>query len=105
MDRRRSQRFFVTLEVTVSSRDPFLDFSGCFHTVDVSHNGCRFVAPCPVQHNARLSLRTPCTDRIATARVVRSIPAVPGPDVNSWLVGVELDTPGDYWGSASLASA
>jgi hypothetical protein len=105
MDRRRSERVASPIPLIVSSRDPFLAFSGQCNTVDVSYHGCRFVAACPLQHNARLSLRTPSCDRIATARVVRSIPARPGPDVDSWLVGVELDTPGNYWGVDLLSPA
>lgn len=105
MDRRRSPRVPLSTPVLVLSRDPFLTFRGRFDTVDVSCHGCRFIIPGPLQHNARLSLTILSNNRIVTAFVARSIPVMPGPNVDSWFVGVELDTPGNYWDVDLLSSA
>jgi hypothetical protein len=48
-------------------------------------------------HNVKLHLITLPSYCITIAHVVRSIQVLPGPQVDTWYVGVELDIPGNIW--------
>ncbi len=97
MDRRHSQRIPLSIPLDVLSLDPFLVFSDSYHTVDVSYHGCRFIAHRPLPHHARLQLITLPRYCITSAHVVRSLPVLRGPQVDTWYVAIELVTPGNFW--------
>ena len=103
VERRRSQRIELKIPLIVLSFDPYPESSGscCVYIVDVSYHGCQFIAPRPFELETALALTIPSTNRHIKAHVIRSIPAGPEAQVTQWIVGVELETPGNYWGVES----
>ncbi len=97
MDRRRSQRIPLSIPLNVLSLDPYLLFRERCHTIDVSYQGCQFIAHRSLPHNARIRLINLSSFGITAACVVRSIPILPGPQVDTWYVAIELVTPGNFW--------
>ncbi len=96
-DRRRSQRIELKIPLIVWSLDPDLEFRGPCYVTDVSNHGCQFKAPRPFKLESLLDLTFPSTNRHIRAHVIRSIPVGPEAQGKQWIVGVELDTPGNYW--------
>lgn len=99
VDRRRSQRIPLKIPLIVVSLDPYLEIRDpcvVFVTV-VSYHGCQFIAPRPFKHETLLALSTPSNNRHIRAHVIRSIPVGPAAQATQWIVGVEFDTPGNYW--------
>jgi len=57
---------------------------------EVSTHGCLVQAPSPFMAGLRLTLQRPPSWRLASARVIRSIPAVAG----GWAVALEFERAG-----------
>lgn len=88
-DRRRSHRLSYAAPVLLQSRDSVsLAVMGTIS--EVSTHGCRVQAPRPFMAGLRLTLQLPSSWRLASARVVRSIPAVAG----GWTVALEFEGAG-----------
>jgi len=100
-DRRRSKRVRLSTLLTMETQDPAVVFSGRCTTFDVNSHGCRLISSRPIPYNTELRLTIPPSNRILTGHVVRSIPNLPANHVLTWFVGIEFDTPGNYWDGQS----
>lgn len=88
-DRRRSHRRSYAASVLLQSRDSVaVAVMGAL--AEVSTHGCLVQAPRPFVTGLRLTLQLPSSRRLASARVVRSIPAVAG----GWTVALEFEGAG-----------
>ena len=96
-ERRRSRRIQLSTPLAVLSLDPYLEFNGQLNATNVSYHGCQLVAPRPFKRETLLQLAVPATNQKTTARVVWSLPVWPEAQAKQWKVGVQLDTPGNYW--------
>jgi len=96
-DRRRSQRIPLKMLLMVLSVDSYLEFKGPCYVTNVSYHGCQLIAPRPFKHETLLDLTMPSTNRHIRAHVIWSTPVGPEAQVKQWKVGVQFDTPGNYW--------
>ena len=96
-DRRRSQRIQLKMLLNVLSVDPSLEFKGPCYVSNVSYHGCHFMAPRPFKHGTLLDLIIPSNNRHIKGHVIWSIPVGPEAQDKQWEVGVQFDTPGNYW--------
>jgi hypothetical protein len=62
----------------------------------VNAHGCGLIAPREFTHGAQVRLDIVAAKRYTTARVAEVVPL--GGDPPTWLVGLELDAPGNFWG-------
>jgi len=93
---RRSTRIPLVIPVLLTSLDPRTIFSERCQTIVVNSHGCglRSSRAIPTGIPVRLEILT--GKGTATARIVGSAPV--GTDRTVWMVGVELDQPGNIWG-------
>jgi hypothetical protein len=92
---RRSTRLPLQIPVVVTSLDPTSSFRKECTTEIVSAHGCAVIVP------ERLKDGTPVTMQLVsngTSKKGRVVLAVPLLESVSWLLGVELDSPGNFWG-------
>ena len=101
MDRRRSKRVRLSTLLTMETQDPAVVFSGRCTTFDVNCHGGLLISSRSFPYNTKLRLTIPPSNRTLTAYVVRSIPNLPAIHVLTWFVGIEFDTPGNYWDGQS----
>ena len=93
---RRSTRLPLEIPLLVGSLSPTTKFSEDCTTVVVNAHGCGITAPRPLDLGTRVSLEIPTTKQKTTARVVEVVQL--DQDQGSWLVGLALDKPGNFWG-------
>jgi len=93
---RRSTRLPLEVPVLVTSLDPAQPFSEPCNTTLVNAHGCGLVVPRALAHGIPVRLEIVSTKRHTTARVSEVVPL--GGDPETWLVGLELDIPGNFWG-------
>src|SRR5580700_10555396 len=93
---RRSTRLPLEIPVRVTSLDPTQPFSEQCNTTLVNAHGCGLIAPCEFGHDIHVRLEIVSAQRHTTARVAEVVPL--GGDPETWLVGLELDVPGNFWG-------
>jgi hypothetical protein len=93
---RRSTRLPLEIPVRVTSLDPAQPFSEQCNTTLVNAHGCGLIAPCEFGHGIHVRLEIVSAQRHTTARVAEVVPL--GGDPETWLVGLELDIPGNFWG-------
>jgi hypothetical protein len=93
---RRSTRLPLEIPVRVTSLDPTQPFSEQCNTTLVNAHGCGLIAPCEFGHGIHVRLEIVSAQRHTTARVAEVVPL--GGDPETWLVGLELDIPGNFWG-------
>jgi len=55
------------------------------------------MAPRPFKHGTVLDLTIPSINRHIKGHVIWSIPVGPEAQDKQWEVGVQFDTPGNYW--------
>lgn len=80
----------------VTSLDPAQPFSEQCNTTLVNAHGCGLIAPCEFGHGIQVRVEIVSAKRHTTARVAEVVPL--GGDPETWLVGLELDIPGNFWG-------
>jgi hypothetical protein len=80
----------------VTSLDPAHPFSEQCNTTLVNAHGCGLITPCEFGHGIQVRLEIVSAQRHTTARVAEVVPL--GGDPETWLVGLELDIPGNFWG-------
>jgi hypothetical protein len=93
---RRSSRLPLEVPVLVASLDADAPFSERCNTTLVNAHGCGMIAPRALKQGTRVRLEIVSAKRHTTARVAEVVPL--GGDPETWLVGLELDTPGNFWG-------
>lgn len=93
---RRSTRLPLEVPVLVTSLDPAQPFSEPCNTTLVNAHGCGLVVPRALAHGIPVRLEIVSAKRHTTARVSEVVPL--GGDPETWLVGLELDIPGNFWG-------
>ncbi len=93
---RRSTRLPLEIPVLVTSLDPARPFSAQCNTTLVNAHGCGLIVPSALALGIRVGMEIVSAKRHATARAVDVVPL--GSDPETWLVGLELDVPGNFWG-------
>ena len=93
---RRSSRLPLEVPVVVSSLDPALIFSERCNTTLVNAHGCGLISPRALTTGIPVRLEIVSAKRHTTARVAEVVPL--GGEPETWLVGLELDIPGNFWG-------
>ena len=93
---RRSARLPLEIPLLVTSLNAAMPFAMECRTTLVNAHGCGLIAPGPMPRNGAVRLEMVSAKRHATARVQENVPL--GGDPETWLIGVELDAPGNFWG-------
>jgi hypothetical protein len=93
---RRSTRLPLEVPVLVTSLDPAVAFSEQCNTTLVNAHGCGLVAPREITRGIRVRLEIVSAKRHTTAWVTEVVSLGGAPE--TWLVGLELDVPGNFWG-------
>ncbi|MBZ5615330.1 MAG: hypothetical protein LAO23_15075 [Acidobacteriia bacterium] len=93
---RRSTRLPLEVPVLVTSLDPAPPFSESGNTTLVNAHGCGLILPRALAHGIAVRLEIVSAKRHTTAHVSEVVPL--GGDPETWLVGLELDVPGNFWG-------
>jgi hypothetical protein len=93
---RRSTRLPLEVPVLVTSLDAAVPFSEQCNTTLVNAHGCGLIVPRALAHGIQVRLEIVSARRHTTARVAEVVPL--GGDPETWLVGLELDIPGNFWG-------
>lgn len=93
---RRSTRLPLEVPVLVTSLDPERPFSEPGNTTLVNAHGCGLIVPRALAHGIPVRLEIVSAKRFTTAHVSEVVPL--GGDPETWLVGLELDVPGNFWG-------
>jgi hypothetical protein len=82
--------------VLVTSLDPAQPFSEPGNTTLVNAHGCGLILPRALAPGIPVRLEIVSAKRHTTAHVSEVVPL--GGDPETWLVGLELDIPGNFWG-------
>src|SRR6202158_6239410 len=93
---RRSTRLPLEVPVLVTSLDPAQPFSEPGNTTLVNAHGCGLIVPRALAQGIPVRLEIVSAKRHTTAHVSAVVPL--GGDPETWLVGLELDVPGNFWG-------
>src|SRR5580658_7091681 len=93
---RRSTRLPLEVPVRVISLDPAQPFSEQGNTTLVNAHGCGLIVSRMLAHGMQVRLEIVSAKRHTTARISEVVPL--GGDPETWLVGLELDVPGNFWG-------
>ena len=93
---RRSTRLPLEVPVRVTSMAHDFAFSEQCNTTLVNAHGCGLIAPASIVKGIQVRLEIVSAKRHTTARVAEVVPL--GGDPETFLVGLELDVPGNFWG-------
>ena len=93
---RRSTRLPLEVPVRVTSLDSASPFSLQCNTTLVNAHGCGLIVPRTLAQGVQVRLEIVSAKRYTTARVAEVVPL--GGDPETWLVGLELEVPGNFWG-------
>ena len=93
---RRSTRLPLEVPVLVTSLEAGMHFSEQCNTTLVNAHGCGLIAPRAFVLGVQVRLEIVSAKRHTRARVGEVVPL--GGDPETWLIGLELDTPGNFWG-------
>ena len=93
---RRSTRLPLEVPVLVTSLDADLPFSEQCNTTLVNAHGCGLIVPRVLAHGIQVRMEIVSAKRHTTALVAEVV--LLGGDPETWLVGLELDVPGNFWG-------
>jgi len=93
---RRSTRLALEIPLRVTSLDPNVKFAENCNTVTVSAHGCGIVSPKRLETGVRVKLEIVADKQTTTARVLELVPLAE--DNSSWLLGMEMENPGNFWG-------
>ena len=92
---RRSTRLALQIPVIVTSLDPAGDFRKECKTAVVNAHGCGIVVPQLLNNQTPVTVELVSNGANKNGRVVLAIPLL---ENFSWLLGVEFDSPGNFWG-------
>jgi hypothetical protein len=93
---RRSTRLPLEVPVLLTSLDDAIPFSASGNTTVVNAHGCGVIAVHEFAQGIKVQLEIVSAKRRTTARIAAVVPL--GGDPETWLVGLELDVPGNFWG-------
>ncbi len=93
---RRSTRLPLEVPVRVTSLNTTAPFAEQCNTTLVNAHGCGLIALSAITLGIQVRLEIVSAKRHTTARVAEVVPL--GGDPETWLVGLELDVPGNFWG-------
>ncbi len=93
---RRSTRLPLEVPIRVTSLDAATPFSEDCNTTLVNAHGCGLIAKQEIPRGRRVRLEIVSARRHTTAVVSEMVPL--GGDPETWLIGLELDVPGNFWG-------
>ena len=93
---RRSTRLPLEVPILVTSLDPAFEFSEECITTLVNAHGCGLVVQRSFPPDLPVRLEIVRSKRQTTARVADVVPLGGTPE--TWLLGMELDAPGNFWG-------
>jgi len=93
---RRSTRLPLEVPVLVSSLDPAIPLSENCNTTLVNAHGCGLIAKREIPRGIRVRVEIVSAKRHTTAQVAEVVSL--GGDPETWLIGLELDVPGNFWG-------
>jgi hypothetical protein len=93
---RRSTRLPLEVPVLVTSLNPTVPYSEQCSTTLVNAHGCGLIVPRVLAQGIQVRLEIVSAKRHTTARVAEVVPL--GGDPETWLVGLELEVPGNFWG-------
>lgn len=93
---RRSTRLPLEVPVRVTSLDPGVPFIEQCNTNLVNAHGCGVIVSRAIPQGLRVRVEIVSSTRSVAARVAEVVPL--GGDPETWLVGLELDVPGNFWG-------
>jgi hypothetical protein len=91
---RRSTRLLLQIPVIVTSRDPAWAFRKECNTVVVNAHGCAVILPQLLKNQMPVMVELVSNGASKEGRVVLAIPLL---ENFSWLLGVEFDSPGNFW--------
>ncbi len=92
----RSTRLRLEIPVQFSSLDHSHEFSELCKTTVVNAHGCGLIAHRALEDGTPVRLEIRKSKRHATGRVAKVVSL--GDQPESWLLGIELDQPGNFWG-------
>lgn len=93
---RRSTRLPLEVPVRLTSLDPSIPLSEDCNTTLVNAHGCGLIAKREIPRGIRVRLEIVSAQRHTTAVVSEMVSL--GGDPETWLLGLELDVPGNFWG-------
>lgn len=93
---RRSTRLPLEVPVRVTSLSADFPFSEPCHTTLVNAHGCGLISPTAIAGGIQVRIEIVSAGRHTTARVAEVVPL--GGQPETWLVGLELEIPGNFWG-------
>ncbi len=93
---RRSTRLPLEVPILVTSLDPSFEFSEECITTLVNAHGCGLVVQRSFPRDLPVRLEIVPSKRQTKARVADVVPLGGTPE--TWLLGMELDAPGNFWG-------
>jgi hypothetical protein len=91
---RRSTRLSRQIPIVITSLNPARSFSGKYETVVVNAHGCGVMLPVRLEKETPVAVELISNSRSKVARIVLAISVVEGA---LWLVGLEFDSPGNFW--------
>lgn len=93
---RRSTRLPLEIPVHISTTDPKLKFAEDCTTVTVSAHGCGVISSRQLPQGTRVQLEILADKQSTSARILEVVPL--NDENTSWLLGMELERPGNFWG-------
>ncbi len=93
---RRSTRLPLEVPVRVTSLSADFPFSEPCQTTLVNAHGCGLISPRAIGVGIKVRLEIVSAGRHTRARVAEVVPL--GGQPETWLVGLELEIPGNFWG-------
>jgi hypothetical protein len=93
---RRSTRLPLEIPVQVTSLSAANPFSEQCNTTLVNAHGCGLISTRAITRGIQVRIEIVSAKRHTTAQVAEVVPL--GGDPETWLVGLELDIPGNFWG-------
>jgi hypothetical protein len=93
---RRSTRLPLEVPVRVTSLSADFSFSEACHTTLVNAHGCGLISPRAMAGGIQVRIEIVSAGRHTRARVAEVVPL--GGEPETWLVGLELEIPGNFWG-------
>jgi hypothetical protein len=93
---RRSTRLPLEVPVRITSLSPDAPFDESCNTTLVNAHGCGLISPRAVAGGISVRIEIVSARRHTTAHVAEVVPLGGAPE--TWLVGLELDIPGNFWG-------
>lgn len=93
---RRSTRLQMEIPVRITSLSNDISFSEQCYTTVINAHGCGVVSPRAVAKWTKVRLEIDSAKRHTTARVSEVVSL--GGEPERWLLGLELEIPGNFWG-------